>query len=65
VSSRDFGVRRSIKTPMKGSQRGLDLLTAVAMATSKVLHLICSRELIRFLARDIIIPSPSYKGGLS
>jgi hypothetical protein len=63
VSSRDFGVRRSIKTPMKGSQRGSDLLTAVAMATSKVSHLICSRELtdLRFLARDIIIRSPYYK----
>jgi hypothetical protein len=67
VSSRDFGVRRSIKTPMKGSQRGSDLLTAVTMATSKVSHLICSRELtdLLFLARDIIIRSPYYKWGLS
>ena len=63
ASSRDFGVRRSIKTPMKGPQRGSDLWTAVAMATSKVAHLICSRELtdLRFLARDTIIRSPYYK----
>src|SRR5579863_2540415 len=39
VSSRDLGVRRSTTTPMKGSQRGSDLLTAVAMATSRVAHL--------------------------
>src|ERR1700730_12125962 len=67
ASSRDFGVRRSIKTPMKGSQRGSELLTAVAMATSKVSHLICSRELpeLRFLAKDTIPCSPYYKRGLS
>ena len=42
---------------MKAAQLGSDLLTAVAIATSRVADLICSRGLDngRFRARDIII----------
>jgi hypothetical protein len=59
ASSRELRALRSTKTPMKASQLGSDLLTAVAIATSKVAHLICSRELnLRLIARDRIIHPP-------
>ncbi|MGH6765068.1 MAG: hypothetical protein ACREC2_05535 [Bradyrhizobium sp.] len=67
VSSLDFGLRRSTTTPTKGSQLGSDFLTAVAMATSSVAHLIRSRELadLRILARDNILRPLSHDRELS
>lgn len=63
VSARDFGVARSTKTPMKAWQLGSELFTAVAIADSRVVQLICSllgEE--RFFAENIIC-RPLMAGG--
>src|ERR1700722_1266755 len=61
VSARDFGLARSTKTPMKASQLGSEVFTAVAIADSRVVHLICSLVTEnRFVTENLICRSITF-----